>query len=290
MPNKPAPSRRIETRAGNKSAHPGHVVKPRTCRTAAEVQAERDAKTQAKEDRELARKQSIGRAAQFETEDLIQENDFDVTPRPAFTPKLRPLPQINPFPAESSDIKMAEGSDFDGADFKPPTADGSVMVDDSAVESDPEPPVKKAKASSAVKGKAKVTKKAVGKVVSKKGNAESSDVEIVEPKVEPSKEPKPKLKKKLFQDEINVAAKEFEEAQGKKFGVMMKSMQGGEEPEGKPASKAGPSRPQATTAGNKRALKREGAIADINDLFGDEVIADKTPDQESRHSDQNGDT
>jgi len=159
--------------------------------------------------------------------------------------------------------------------------DGSVTVDDSTVKSDPDPPVKKAK----------VTKKAAGKVASKKGNAELSDVEIVEPKVELSKEPKPKLKKKLFQDEINVAAKEFKEAQGKKFGAMMKSMQGGEEPEGKPASKAGPLQPQATTtAGNKRALKREGAIADINDLFGDEVIADKTPDQELRRSDQNGDT
>ena len=290
MPSKPAPSRQIATRAGNKSAHPGHVVKPRTRRTGAEVKAERAAKAQAKEDRELARKQSIERAAQFETADLIQENDFDATPRPVFTPKLRPLPQINPFPAESSDVEMAEGSDFDGADFKPPTADGSVTVDDSAVETDPEPPVKKAKANSAAKGKAKVTKKAAGKVASEKGNAESSDVEIVEPKVELPKEPKPKPKKKLFRDEINVAAKELEEAQGKKFSAMMKSMRGGEEPERKPAPKAGPSWPQATTAGNKRALKREGAIADINDLFGDEVIADKTPDQESRRSDQNGDT
>jgi hypothetical protein len=91
----------------------------------------------------------------------------------------------------------------------------------------------------------------------------------------------------LFWDEINVAAKEFEVAQGKKFGAMMTSMQGGEEPGGKPASKSGPLWLQATTAGDKRALKREGAIANINDLFDDEVIADKMPNWESKCSDQN---
>ncbi|KIM71885.1 hypothetical protein PILCRDRAFT_16634 [Piloderma croceum F 1598] len=99
---------------------------------------------------------------------------------------------------------MTDGGDFDGAEFKPPTAGGSVTVDDSAVESDPEPPVKKTKANSAAKGKAK----------------------IVEPKVELPKEPKPKKKLLLFRDEINIAAKEFEEVRGKKFGAMMKSMRG----------------------------------------------------------------
>jgi hypothetical protein len=68
----------------------------------------------------------------------------------------------------------------------------------------------------------KETKKAAGKVASKKGNAESSDIEIVEPKVELPKESKPKKKKLLFQDKINIATKEFEEAHGKKFSAMMK--------------------------------------------------------------------
>jgi hypothetical protein len=98
------------------------------------------AKAKVKQDCEVAEKQSIGRAAQFEAADLIQENDVDATPRPMFTPRLR-----KQFPAESSDVEMAEGSDFDGADFKPPTADGSVTEDDSTFESNPEPPVKKQK-------------------------------------------------------------------------------------------------------------------------------------------------
>jgi hypothetical protein len=93
------------------------------------------AKAKAKQDRELAKKQSIGRAAQFEAADLIEENDVDATPRPMFTPRPR-----KQFPAESSDVEMAEGSDFDGADFKPPTADGSVTEDDSTFESCPRSP------------------------------------------------------------------------------------------------------------------------------------------------------
>jgi len=114
----------------------------------------------------------------------------------------------------------------------------------------------------------------------------------VEPEAEPPKEPKPK--KKNFRDEINIAAKELEEVQAKKFGGMVKSMRGGEEPKaGKPASKPkglGPWWPQATTAGEKGVLKREGAIGDINDLFDNEAIADKRPDQESKRSDQNDET
>ena len=251
------------------------------------------AKAKAKEDHELARKQSIERAAQFERADVVCENDFDATPRPAFIPKSWPPNQsrVSPHP-ETSDVEMSHGSDFDG-DFDrapfipPPSADGSSTVDDSAVESNPPPPAKKAKA--AEKGKAEVTKKA--KAASKKKSAEESEVEVVKPNAEPPKEPKPK--KKNFRDEINIAAKELEEAQAKKLGGMVKSMRGGEEPEGKggkPASGLkglGPWRPQATTAGAKGVLKREGAIANINDLFDNEVIADKRPDQESKPSDQN---
>jgi hypothetical protein len=296
MPSNPVPSRQIETRAGNKSAHPGNVTKPKKRRTAAEVEEARVAKAKAKEDRELARKQSIERAAQFERADMVCEDDVDATPRPAFTPKPRPPPQnqsrMTSLPAETSDVEMSYGSDFDG-DFDrapfvpPPSADGST-VDDSTVENDTPPPAKKAKA--AAKGKGKETKKA--KAASKKKTAEESEVEIVEPKAEPPKEPKPK--KKNFRDEINIAAKELEEVQAKKFGGMVKSMRGGEEPKaGKPASKPkglGPWWPQATTAGEKGVLKREGAIGDINDLFDNEAIADKRPDQESKRSDQNDET
>jgi hypothetical protein len=255
MPKNPAPPRQVETRAGNKTVHPGNVIKPNARRSTAEVQAERLAKAQAKEDRELAKKRSIERVAQFERADTVREDDFNATPRPAFTPKPRPLSQTNNLLAESSDVEMTDGGDFDGAPFIPRSADGSVTGDDAVVESDPPPPAKKAKANSAAKGKAKVSKKAEGKAASKKKKAEESEVELVEPKAEPPKVPKPK--KKSFREEINVAAKEFEE---EKFGG------GTAEPGGKPASnlkRVGSWWSQDTTAGGKKELRREGAIADI---------------------------
>ena len=64
MPKSPkSPERRIETRAKNKTAHPGKVDKPSQAprRTKAEVQADKEAKAQAKEAAAEARQQSINR-------------------------------------------------------------------------------------------------------------------------------------------------------------------------------------------------------------------------------------
>ena len=192
------------------------------------------AKAKAKEYCKLTRKQSIEHAAQFKHVDMVWEDDFNATPCPVFTPKLQLPPQnqskMTPLP-ETGDLEMSHGSDFDGdfdrAPFIPPrTAGSSATMDNSAVKSNPPPPAKEVKAT--VKGKAKVMKKS--KAASKEKTAEESEVEVVEPKAEPPKEPK--VKKKNFQDEINIAAKELEEAQAKKFGHIVKSMQGEEEPAG----------------------------------------------------------
>jgi hypothetical protein len=61
-----------------------------------------------------------------------------------------------------------------------------------------------------------------------KHKAEESEVELVEPEAELPKVPKPK--KKSFQNEIDVATKELEEAKAKKFSGRTTQ---GEEPEGK---------------------------------------------------------
>jgi hypothetical protein len=225
MPRNPAPSRQIETRVGNKTAHLGDVVKSHKRQTTAEVEAERLAKAQAKKDCKLAKKRSIDHVAQFECADTVWEDGFNATPCPAFTPKPRPQPRTNRFPTESSDVEMTDSGDFDGAPFIPHSTDSSVCsvtVDDPAVESDPPPPRKKVKANSAAKGKA--SKKVKGKAASKEKKGEESEVESVEPKAELPKVPK--LKKKSFQDKVDVATKELEEAEAKKSGGGM--MQEGE--------------------------------------------------------------
>jgi hypothetical protein len=79
-------------------------------------------------------------------------------------------------------------------------------------------------------------------------------------------------------DEIKIATKKIKEStsEGNKYGEMVRSMvstkQGNKESSGLPAAKA-PWQPQAAVVGGKRKLQREGAIADINTLFDQEIVA-----------------
>ncbi|KAH9014123.1 hypothetical protein EDB84DRAFT_1443962 [Lactarius hengduanensis] len=88
MPKTPSPPRRMSTRASNKTAHPGNIVKHKR-RTMAQVQEEKMAKAKAKEACKVAKQQGINRAAQFEHACLANEDLVDATPRPLFTPKRR---------------------------------------------------------------------------------------------------------------------------------------------------------------------------------------------------------
>ena len=92
MPQKSKSSpHQIGTRATNKFAHPGKIVKPSAPhRTLAEVNQDREAKAQAKADREAAKKKSITCAAQFEQSYMANEDMADATPHPHFTPKPPP--------------------------------------------------------------------------------------------------------------------------------------------------------------------------------------------------------
>jgi hypothetical protein len=87
MPNTSVPQHRIETRASNKTAYPGNVVKNTTHQSASEVREECEAKAQAKAAHEEARQQSTHHAAEFECADIANEDLVDATPRPLFTPK-----------------------------------------------------------------------------------------------------------------------------------------------------------------------------------------------------------
>ncbi|KAH9008915.1 hypothetical protein EDB83DRAFT_2531429 [Lactarius deliciosus] len=95
------------------------------------------AKAQAKEDRRLATKRTIEGVAEFESGDMVSEDEFDASPRLAFTSQAQPSsPQsrTNLFPAsaENSDVEMCNhDGDFDQAlPFKPPSdAKGSVTAE-----------------------------------------------------------------------------------------------------------------------------------------------------------------
>ena len=282
------PQRQIETRATNKFTHPGNIFKPAVPRrTSAQVQEERDAKAQAKADREEAKRQSIVRAAQFEHADMANEDVVDMTPRPPFTPKPWPPPRnrkaakLVPI-TESSDVEM--GDEFDKESFAPVLSEQEsvrVTEDESAVDSDgPTPPAKKQKTQVTEENIRGAGVKPVGGKVAEKKKRVDRDEEIV-PASDDEETPKPKKVKVVkvpVRDEINMAAKKIveNEVKGNKYSGMVKTMfgkQAEEHPGRKPALEA-PSQLQA--AGGKM-LKREGAIADINALY--KKVTPANPDQ-----------
>jgi hypothetical protein len=259
-----SPERRIETRAKNKTTHPGKVVKssqaPR--RTKAEVQEDKAAKAQAKAAREEAKQQSINRAAEFETVDIANEDTLDATPRPIFTPKPQRLstkPKNSPLTsfADSSDIIF---DDDDETPFMPGsqgTVDAGTGDSDSAEESDaPPPPVKKKKSKSTQKATSAADTKKLEEKADRKRRVADVKSDIPTDPDEPQ-EPKPKKLKVKMREEINVAAAKIleKEKEGNKYANMVNSMGSS----GKLASKL----PSHSSQPQARPLKREGAVADI---------------------------
>ena len=228
MPKTSAPQRRIETRASNKTAHPGNVVKTRQKRSKAEVQEERTTKAKAKADREEARRQGIHRAAEFERADVANEDLVDATPRPLFTPK-RPrhqsLSDVTPL-EETSDAEM---SDTFGKPSPGSLASENSDAEDTTGESDVLPPPSKRRTPASHPKTPKTgAKKAMTKVAAakKRKDADESDAEIVH--AEAPQEPKSKKVKSRTRDEINVAAKKIEEneSQRNRYADMMESISG----------------------------------------------------------------
>jgi hypothetical protein len=285
----------METRASNKIAHPGAVTKGVRRRTTAEVQEERTAKAEAKAAREEAKQRSINRTAEFELNEMANEDVVDTTPRPPFTPKPWPLPRnrkSNLIPMEgTSDVEDVEMTDeFDHRSFVPDGSERSATEDDSGDEStELASPVKNRKAER--KNTAKVTTAAAKSKAKTAGKKKvESDIEIVD---DAAPVPKPKKVKPRVREAIDLAAKKIgeEKTKGNKYAEMMKATsnkRGTEEPSGQPAVKP-PSRPQPTAVGEKRKLEREGAIADIRSLFDEEITA-KEPDQAVKRSKKNKDS
>lgn len=265
-PKASVPQRQIETRAKNKTTHPGLAAASgdtppkRTKRSKLEVQEEKEAKARAKAVLAEARNQSINRAAEFEHADIANEETVDNTPRPVFTPKPRPISHNHRnSPLTSPDTTdIGESDNPDETPFMPGSED---LIDGNAdVESDgPSLPAKEKKAKST--RKATVGVKNPGnktdrkrRVVDVEGdNTDNRDVPLDTDEEQP-REPKPKKVKTKVRDEINVAAMKIveneEEGKLNRYAKMVSSMQSS----GKPASKV--------PVGGKP-LKREGAIADI---------------------------
>ncbi|KAH9023765.1 hypothetical protein EDB85DRAFT_1894623 [Lactarius pseudohatsudake] len=295
MPKTPSPPRRMSTRASNKTAHPGNVVKPKR-RTTAQVQEEKMAKAKVKEARKVARQQGINRAAEFEHTCLANEDLVDATPRPLFTPKRRhnqiqsdltPISKTSDSDSHGdsdnngdrdgnddrdgdsdSDTDRDSDSDSDSSDnneksaFKPLASESSDTRDNStqAVESDvPPPPGKKLKGAHK---KAAATRAATKATSRKNKRANKLDAESAD--AEPPQEPKPKKIKLRIRDEINVAAKKMEDqaedkSQGNRYADMVKLMSG-KRLEGEGLALKGPPQPQAMVPVGK---KSDGAIKQI---------------------------
>ncbi|KAF8489739.1 hypothetical protein JB92DRAFT_2836004 [Gautieria morchelliformis] len=247
----------METRASNKTAHPGRVAKASPRQTTATVQEEHTAKAEAKAALTEAKKKSIKHAAKFECDDIANKHIMDVTPRPPFTPKPRPLSNrkanhtsqsdLNPI-EESSDVEMTD--DCDQSVFIPPNSEGSI-VGDSEVES-------------AAKGallKAATTKKrAIAETEGKKATVKSAS------------------KKKI--NEINIAAKAIEgkDLPGNKYANMVKSMLSyGGKAGGEPAIKV-PSLHQGIAVGKKKVQK------EVSLSFEQEAATDPRADQRSKQN------
>lgn len=270
----------METRARNKTAHPGNVDKSTTRRTKAEVEEERTTKAEAVATRAEAKQQSINRMAEFEHADMVDEDMVDATPRPLFTPKARPSTrhQKDSTPAvtdpETSDVEILEDSESES-----PFSKNSVTHDSSSGESDGEvsfesPPAKKkpqrtVKTAQTVKATAPMAKGTGKRKVPEAETEPAFDEETPKkPKPKPKSKPKPKT---TVRDEINVAAKKIQENKDEGHEERDKVR-----PTKVSAAPKAPSQLQAAgedeesvlkaplqsqTWGKK--LKREGAIADI---------------------------
>ena len=79
----------MNTRAKNKTAHPGYADKPKTHQTQAEVEGDCKTKAEAKTFHEEAKQNGIICMAEFKAADLAEEDLVNATPRPLFTPRQR---------------------------------------------------------------------------------------------------------------------------------------------------------------------------------------------------------
>jgi hypothetical protein len=229
-------------------------------RTKAEIEQDRIAKAQAKAMCTEAKQQRINRTAAFEHADMANEDVVNATPHPLFAPK-RPASTCNSTPTDlaMSGVEIVEDSKSDYS-----ASDSAVAIEDSSVgsgDNESSPPAQK-KTQLTV---AKATKATVEPTRKLKGNTRvvQSDTETELDDDETPKKIKPKPKAKV-RDEIDVATKKLKANKNEREAVRP-TRQADVGLSGRPASKV-PLQLQAGGEGGMRGknLKREGAIADIN--------------------------
>ncbi|KAH8980733.1 hypothetical protein EDB86DRAFT_3087613 [Lactarius hatsudake] len=213
-----SPPHRMTTRAGNKQAHPGNVLKAAPRRTTADVQWDKTAKAQAKKAHQEARQQNINDLAEFEHADMVNEG-VDATPRPLALSTPKPLPPLRDH-TRLSRCRIADSSD--GEAFNNPVStlsctEKSTTEDDSSSESvdedsDDPPSAKRRKAQTTQKATAAAGEKAVGKEPTGKKN--KTDHRVVPASTD--KQPRAPKKRKVkavvkVRDEIKVAGEKIRE-------------------------------------------------------------------------------
>lgn len=150
------------TRASNKNAHPGVVDRAKSRRTPLQAQKMRKDKAQAKVAREEEKAKNISRMAEFEHNDMVEEQLDAVTPRapPLFTPKPtrnQHYAVLTPLPAPAMGQTDASDSVDEVSSFFQPLTETEEESINSAVEESEATPIKR-------RGVAKeATKKAAGK-------------------------------------------------------------------------------------------------------------------------------
>jgi hypothetical protein len=272
----------IATRPTNKETHPGaaEAGAKRTRRTSAEVQAEREAKAKAKAKKAATKKKNIKRAAEYEHNDMLNEDLVDATPRPSFTSKTQPRSKASELSA------IAEATD---------DSDGAMLIDGNKSATgresedeltDPPPPPKKLKAQTRTTARAPAkpahanpkpqSKAAVHareiRPDSDRDASQASDEDLVAGSDEDhlgatSKKGRSTVK---VRDQINIAAKTIEKGKSRKKADTARSTTEEAEDE-EPAPK-----PSSQGQVKRWVLKREGAIADLN-----KIINNRQPDQSS---------
>jgi len=269
----------METRARNKTAHPGNIDKSTTRRTKMEVKEECTTKAQAVATCAKAKQQGINHIAEFEHADMVNVDIVDATPRPLFTPKARPSTrhQKDSTLAMTTDLETSDVEILENSESESPFSKNSVTHNSLSGESDGEasfesPPAKKKPRCTV---KTVQTVKATAPMAKKTGKRKVPEAET-EPAFNEEAPKKPKLKlkpkpKMTVRDEINLAAKKIQENKDEghkehdkvrptKVGAASKApsqlQAAGEDEES--ALKAPL---QSQTWGKK--LKREGAIANI---------------------------
>jgi hypothetical protein len=141
-------TRGVSTRPKNADQHPGLVVKKSTRRSSKEVAAERQAKEDAKREKERTKAAGIKRVAEYE---MAQANKDAVEATPRVAPKAKPLARTRSYAnvLKGSDDEMSDVETSDGGrrgdDFNPEDSDIPMTGSNTETESVSLPPKKKKK-------------------------------------------------------------------------------------------------------------------------------------------------